>query len=282
MKRIFLSKLIGAVAFGMALGSHAQMQAPSLTESAKMTPLQRAKTGKALWEEKCRTVAGEKIYRKVENVEGLLLMKVRPQASQRQWADPNWPGAAFALEARADEYINTFLGCEVAAGEPTGKPGVLSSKNRGFVTTGCGGDAISLSTAPGYRWVEVIDSKDGKRYRYLLVEKPRPTSKIGWIDIVLDKTPSPSPTSPRYGVTFDDHVIPDERYLGLASSTVKVIDLETKEVLGEMLRYAWSVPASSANPNPWLTAYKCPGHAVGASAATRKFVDQILIPTKDK
>ncbi|MBK6638440.1 MAG: hypothetical protein IPG34_12730 [Rhodocyclaceae bacterium] len=57
---------------------------------------------------------------------------------------------------------------------------------------------------------------------------------------MLDKTPAPNP-APRYGVTFEDHVIPAERALGLASSTVKVIDLKTGEVLGEMLRYAWGV-----------------------------------------
>jgi hypothetical protein len=125
----------------------------------------------------------------------------------------------------------------------------------------------------------VIDEKDGTRWRYVLVQKPRPTSKIGWIDTVLDKTPAPDP-APRYGVTYEDHVIPEERALGVASSTVKVIDLKTKDVLGEMTRYAWSVPASLANPSPWLTAFRCPDHSVGTSAATRKFVDQILIPMK--
>jgi hypothetical protein len=76
-------------------------------------------------------------------------------------------------------------------------------------------------------------------------------------------------------------VIPEERRLGLASSTVKVLDLKTGEVLGEMLRYAWSPGAPSpANPTPWLTAYRCPDHARGTNAATRKFVDQILIPKK--
>ena len=69
----------------------------------------------------------------------------------------------------------------------------------------------------------------------------------------------------------------------MASSTVKVIDLQSKEVLGEMTRYAWSPGAPSrVNPSPWLTAYRCPGHARGADAMTRKFVDQILIPAKEK
>ena len=118
---------------------------------------------------------------------------------------------------------------------------------------------------PGYRWVEVIDAKDGQRYRITGSQKAvgrKDTTALGvkmelekdpnydlniyrWmLDKVLSTTPPP-----RYGVTFEDHVIPEERYLGLASSTVKVIDLETKEVLGEMLRYAWS-PGAPSRVNP--------------------------------
>jgi hypothetical protein len=153
---------------------------------------------------------------------------------------------------------------------------------------------------PGYRWVEVVDQRDGQRYRYtgstkivgrkdttargvqIAMEKD-PNYDLNIYRWSLDKAPSPSPTPPRYGVTYEDHVIPEERYLGVASSTVKVLDLQTKEVLGEMIRYAWSPGAPSrVNPSPWLTAYKCPGHPVGADAATRKFVDQILIPAKEK
>nr|WP_298167688.1 hypothetical protein [uncultured Pseudomonas sp.] len=247
------------------------------SDPAVMTPLQRAEAGKALWEEKCRTVAGEKIYKTVPDVEGIVLLKVRPEASQRQWADPMWPGAAFALEARADEYITTFLGYEYATGSK-GIPNEITKERRGYIATD---RRFGLMEHPGYRYVDVIDEKDERRYRYVLIQKPRPTSKIGWVDTVLEKSPAPK-LSPRYGVTFEDHVIPEDRALGVASSTVKVVDLKTGEVLGEMLRYAWSTPASRVNPNPWLTAYKCPGHAVGSGSATRKFVDQVLIPRKEQ
>lgn len=36
------------------------------------------------------------------------------------------------------------------------------------------------------------------------------------IRLNLDKAPSPSKATPRYGVTFEDHVIPEERALWLA------------------------------------------------------------------
>jgi hypothetical protein len=152
---------------------------------------------------------------------------------------------------------------------------------------------------PGYRWVEVIDAKDGLRYSYtssrkvvgqmdatafnvrLQLERD-PNYDLNIYEWSLDKIPSPSQMPPRYGVTFEDHVISEERYLGVASSTVKVIDLHTNEVLGEMIRYAWSPGAPSrVNPSPWLTAYRCPDHARDTGSATRKFVDQVLIPAKE-
>ncbi len=267
-----------AVALAM-IATASCAQAPQTGEreatQARMTD------GKALFEERCRTVAGERIYRKVENVEGLLLMKVRPQAGEAQWKSRDWPGAAFALEATANSYIETFLGFEHAS-NPAGRNDPVTPTNRGYINTDRRPGGL-----PGYRWVEVIDETDGKRYRYSgRWEEPWQKDKNwlkGYIKFYLDKSPSPSPTPPRFGVTFEDHVIPEERYLGLASSTVKVIDLQTNETLGEMLRYAWSPGAPSrVNPTPWLTAYKCPGHAVGAGAATRKFVDQILIPPKEQ
>jgi hypothetical protein len=202
-------------------------------------------------------------------------MKVRPQRGGRQLADRMWPGAAFAREAAGNEYIDTFLAYEYAL-NPAGKNDPVTPSHRGYINTDRRPGGL-----PGYRWVEVIDDKDGQRYRYTIVYKPRPTSTIGYIDGILDKTLSTSPP-PRYGVTYEDHVIPEERYLGIASSTIKVLDLKTNEVLGEMTRYAWSPGApSKVNPSPWLTAYRCPDQA-STGADTRKFADQILIPAKEK
>lgn len=225
----------------------------------------------AYFEEKCRTVAGEKIYRKVENVEGLLLMKVRPARGEVELRDRMWPGAAFGLEATADGYITSFLGYEHSS-----NPVAVSPSNRGYINTD-----RRPGDLPGYRWVETIDEKDGIRYRYTgRYDEPWKTDSsysTSYVRFNLDKTPATGP-SPRYGVTFEDHVIPEERAMWISSSTVKVIDLETKDVLGELTRYAMS----RGGVSPWLAAYKCPGHTVGASEATRKFVDQVLIPAKEK
>lgn len=261
------------LAVTMGCGPGSQSSEAGKVDGNRQTNI--AQKAQALYEEKCRTVAGEKIYRTVPDVEGIVLLKVRPQAGPREQADLMWPGAAFALEATGDEFISTFLGYEQSSRQVPVTPEYRGYINSRFVPD-------NPSNLPGYRYVDVVDEKSGKRYRYALAKKPRPTSQIGWVDVVLDKALAPDP-APRYGVTFEDHVIPEERAMGLASSTVKVIDLQTNEVLGEMLRYArGAIKASSANPTPWLSAYKCPGHPVGAEAATRKFADQILIPAKEK
>lgn len=283
--KALISLLLGALFATHTPADEAQREATKL----------RMTEGKALFEEKCKTIAGEKIYKTVPDVEGLLLLKVRPKHGEREQSDWMWPGAAFAIEAYGDSYITSFLGYEYgyeAAPASFGKGVAANPKYRGYINTDRRPDGL-----PGYRWVEVLNEKDGKRYRYTGSEKVvgrqdinakgvqmalerNPNHDLNIYRWSLDKVPAPG-ASPRYGVTFEDHVIPEERRLGLASSTVKVLDLKTGEVLGEMLRYAWSPGAPSpANPTPWLTAYKCPGHSVGASAATRKFVDQILLPKK--
>lgn len=267
---------------GIFLLALSACQTTQADPNAGQAAVNHALAGKAVWEEKCRTVAGEKIYRKVENVEGLLLMKVRPEAGGREWSDRMWPGAAFARESRADEFITTFLGYEEGGSTLNGTPTPVTPTYRGSINVNRNPGGL-----PGYRWVEVIDVKDGQRYRYTgRYDEPWKREPDRYCNtctfFVLDKTPSTHP-APRYGVTYEDHVIPEDRYLGIASSTIKVIDLQTQEVLGEMTRYAWSPGAPSRdNPSPWLTAYRCPDHARGTNAASRKFVDQVLIPAKEK
>lgn len=238
--------------------------------------LEMAKAGEAYFEEKCKTIAGEKIYRSVPNIEGIMLMKVRPSRGERQLEDPMWPGAAFAAEVSADSYIESFLGYERAAGKPDGKPSAIASNNRGYIASdGRSGDK------PGYRYADVIDAKDGREYRYSQVYREVDSirghdfAKVKIMKYVLEKKIADIPL-PRYGVTYEDHVISTERAIGVASSTVKIIDLNTNEVLGEMIRYAYR--PRGLKLTEWLTSRVCPNHPVGFSSATRKFVDQVLIP----
>jgi hypothetical protein len=267
-----LALWIGAFALTLAAtGCQSVANTPQNPEVVAM-----AKAGKAYFEEKCKTVAGEKIYRTVADVEGVLLMKVRPARSETELQDPKWAGAAFAIEAYGDGYIKTFLGYEHAAGRPDGTPGQVTPDKRGYITPDKRPGGL-----PGYHYVDVIDSKDGQRYRVIGTYKEITHTrshdfvKVKTLDYVLEKTLATAP-APHYGVTYEDHVIPAERAIGVASSTVKVVDLSTNEVLGEMIRYVYR--PRGLRLTEWLTADKCPGHAWGSDAASRKFVDQVLKP----
>lgn len=246
--------------------------------------LAKIEEAKAYYKDKCEKVAGIKIYKTVPDVEGLLLMKIRPDRSDRQLADPMWPGAAFGGEVTGNGFITSFLGDEYRGSD---KDGVMS-RTRGYIGTTKNPDGL-----PGYRWIEAIDPKDGQRYRYTLQFKE--VTHISSITIggngkpftvkenVLDKTPSPSKTPPLYAVTFEDHVIPEERAMWVASSTVKVLDLKTDEVLGELTRYAISYIHLPRHSMPWLNHSICPNqNMTGDTYSTRQFVDQILIPKKGK
>ncbi|MBK8743415.1 hypothetical protein [Propionivibrio sp.] len=276
MKRILLRNLLGLiVAAFWTLPLHAY------DPNNRSEYLAKIKQAEAFYKEKCEKVAGIKIYKTVPDVEGLLLMKIRPERTDRELADPMWPGAAFGEEYYGDSYLRSFLGYEYPATGP------IDPQHRGHIHTDKRPGGL-----PGYRWVEVIDPKDGQRYRYKLEYKE--VTHISSIMIggngkpftvkenTLDRTPSPLRASPRYAVTFEDHVIPEERALWVASSTVKVLDLKTNEVLGEMTRYAISYIHSPHYSMPWLNHSICPYLPGGSGTTTRQFTDQILIPKREK
>ena len=225
----------------------------------------------------CRTRAGYKINRVVTEVEGIRLLKVRHRIQ-----DGNMfaPGAAFGLEAKEDGYISNFL---------TNRYPSTVADNSYDVNPSIHADGM-----PGFRYVDVLDDKDGKYYRYTGSEKAvgkkdttavnvklalsrDPDYDLNIYEWTLDRVPSPEPLA-RYAVTFEDSVIPEERAKGFASSKVMVLDMQTNEVLAEMVRYVWgpSQP-TSYTPNPWLTTDKCPGVAEGSDSATRQFVDRVLV-----
>lgn len=245
--------------------------------------LAKLSEAKAYYKDKCEKVAGIKIYKTVPDVEGLLLMKIRPMRGNRELADPNWPGAAFGKEAYGDDYITSFLGNETR----DIKDGLMSS-DRGYIGIKYPRNPDSLS---GYRWVETVDPADDQRYRYSL-EYKEVTRTSGRLiggdgkpftlkENVLERKLAPK-TLPRYGVTFEDHVTPEERALWVASSTVKVLNLKTSEVLGEMTVYAISYIHVPRYSMPWLNHYTCGAPKGTSGQDTRHFVDQVLIPGKGK
>jgi hypothetical protein len=240
-------------------------------------PSERQAKAMAMWQERCKT-AGEKIYRTVEGVEGIYLMKLRPEGTnfgdQFKLDDP------YGRDLDGDGYIETFVRDSFAKmRSPNPRPG--------------------WPPRLGYHYVEAQDPKDGQRYRYTgRIEQPWLTNKNYSEDyrrFVVDKKRATSP-APRYGVTYDDISTREEREYWIAGSVLKVIDLQTNEVIAERIGYMmdWAQGSQAGGRSPWLFAadnacpdfHRFPNPVVqtkGASSQswqTLDFVEKILKPTK--
>ena len=272
------------------------LAACATTGGAQNTPTRedgRARLAKAegMFAERCKK-SGEFIYRTADNVEGVFLMKIRPNdinyGDQYKLDDP------YGRDLGGDGYILNFL--------------------RGFETR----QAQFAPGSPsrfGYHYVEALDPKDGKRYRYTgsrkavgkqdattpntKVELQRnPNYDLNIYAFVLDKVPAPGAT-PRYGVTYDDISTREERDYWIAGSSLKVIDLQTNEVMAERIGYMVDRGQGDrgGGRSPWLFAadHACPTFqrnpnlpiqpGRGASAQlhqTEDFVELILKPILGK
>jgi hypothetical protein len=160
----------------------------------------------------------------------------------------------------------------------------------------------------GYRYVDAIDPKDGQRYRYTggvkvvgqadinaegvqMALKRDPNTDLNIYRFVLDRVLAPGP-APRYGVTYDDISTREERDYWIAGSSLKVIDLETNEVMAERIGYMMDRGQGndSGGRSPWLFARrdacpafpKAPGGHPFVMYQTRDFVEKVLKPLQER
>lgn len=260
----------------------------SATAQKQQELSERQKTAMAMFKERCKK-AGEKIYRTVENVEGVYLMKLRP--SEINYDDQFKLDDPYGRDLGGVGYIQTFLrGGFRGKDMPEGGPPRL-----------------------GYLYVEAEDS-DGRRYRYTggvkAVRKKDPTAPgvqfelkrnpnydLNIYEFVIDKKPAPG-APPRYGVTYDDISTREEREHWIAGSSLKVIDLHSNEVIAERVGYMvdWAQGSKAGGRSPWLFAadnacpsflrnFKVIGPRAGPAFPSQKyqtldFVEKILKPSK--
>ncbi|WP_208934315.1 hypothetical protein [Paracidovorax avenae] len=277
--------LAGCVGSGGPQATTAADGAP--VSKAQQQPLkERQRIAGEMFRERCKK-AGEFIHRTVEDVEGVFLMKLRPDKinfdNQYLLDDP------YGRDVTGDGYIHVFL-----------KDYYESWKKTTARPQSSGG-------LRGYDYVEAIDSKDGVRYRYTGLVKvigrkdtsaPNvqinmrrdPNYDLNIYDFFLKKAPSES-SRPRYGVTYDDISTREDRDYWIAGSSLKVIDLETNEVIAERIGYMvdWAQGSAIGGRSPWLMAADnaCPefapqrGSTVQATQ-TLRFVNKSLKPAEEK
>lgn len=270
-----------AAALLTAVALTACAQTPPSNEDTKA----RLAKAEAMFAERCKT-AGIFIHRTAENVEGIFLMRLRPSGinygDQYRMDDP------YGRDLDGEGYIVSFARGSYDAMRPKQtKPGWPERR--------------------GYRYVEALDAKDGMRYRYTgsIKEVTHTTSILmggdgkttfKTKDFVLDKVPAPD-QMPRYGVTYDDISTREEREHWIAGSSLKVIDLQTNEVMAERIGYMMDRGQgnTSGGRSPWLLAARnaCPDFhrfpnpvvVVPSSAAqlrqTQDFVEKVLKPIQE-
>ena len=232
----------------------------------------RLQTAEAMFQDRCKK-AGVTIHRTAENVEGVFLMKLRPDrinfGEQFAMDDP------YGRDLRGEGYLLTFL------------RGSYQAQTKG----------TPLPGAPprlGYLYVEAVDPKDGKRYRYTgRIEEPWQFDKSylkGYKRFVMERIDAPGP-APRYGITYDDISTREEREYWIAGSSLRVIDLKTQEVMAERIGYMMDRAQGSGagGRSPWLFAadHACPSFAPrhGSTAQpyqTLDFAESVLKPKLEK
>ena len=171
---------------------------------------------KAVFDEQCKK-AGEKIYRTVDNVDGIMLLKIR-QRTIEDLNNPMFENAAIAgIESSKGTYIGSFL------------------HNR----------AISKGRR-GYLFVDVL-KEDGSISRYLDYK--------GHDDIDEERDgviKNPSDLA-RYAVTYENNVDPELRKYWVAGITIKIIDRQTDELLAEKTIFSFEpgLGSKAIGRMPW-------------------------------
>ena len=228
-----------------AVGRVEKMQERREAEAEEAAWHKRYDPAKARFDQLCQN-AGEKIYRTADNVDGILLLKVRGDDEKYQDSfynprkDQMWEDAAVESEFDREAYIEEFF-------------------------------LWATSGLPRYAYIDVIQ-KDGSIIRYSTRREDR-----NW---VMDQQPNPHPRA-RYAITYENDISWENRKHWIAGTTIKVIDTKTNELMAEKTMYAF-VPELGyskfeQNPNPWGRGMRCPDEN-SYEQKTVIFVSKVLIP----
>ena len=225
-----------------------------------------------LFAERCKT-AGEKIFRTVDNVDGVVWMKWREATSNADNYADQWKlNDPYGNDCGAEACIAALL--RVSEGQDRNPEG-------------------AKRYAAGYRFVETVDPRDGRRYRYSAalkldlesVQRERETGTppaAYQFRFRMDRTLIQA-FSTRYGITWDDISTRQDRERWIAGGSLKVIDLQTKEVLAERVGYMMDRGQGSEEGfrSPWALAQRtaCPAFEP-LIPRTRSFVLSVLKPSQ--
>ncbi|WP_295636737.1 hypothetical protein [uncultured Methylibium sp.] len=242
----------------------------------------RWKEAMALFEQRCKS-AGERITRTVENVEGVVWMK---------WREP---GPNLDDQFKLDDPY----------GQDCWGEGCLIELVR--VTRGVQFSPEGAKQHQGaYAFVETIDPKDGRWYRYFGAMKLPPSWTAEGVAklkreegkdppsfsyrVSFEREPIDKPTA-RYGITWDDISTREDREHWIAGGSLKAIDLSNNEVIAERRGYmvdrGQGAGRQGSFRSPWGFAAEvaCPPKLDAGGKRTQvgftaRFANKVLQPIK--
>jgi len=227
----------------------------------------------SIFRERCNA-AEEKIYQTVDNVEGILFLKMRSDSSNRQKAtkDRHWPDAALP-----DDLVegNSYMGS------------LVSDKNSTFESSR---RAFFLNAKPATSNIEIP-----RLYDYVDVYKKTSIMRFSYADAPFYSVRRDNdPVNPaRYAVSYRNIVNPTDREHWISGLTVSIIDTKENAVIAEKTWYTFNYQKIIDSIHPSNVNYKLRGsvrdsvlscsssknaNAEYLYGATRVFITSVLKP----
>lgn len=262
------SAVVVLAAFFYPLATHVQTRQQQHDEAQA-----RLDKAMALFEERCKT-AGEKITRTVDNVEGVVWMKWRPQYPDR------------------GQFVPDNLYDEECSGEECIKPLLRITSGHAL------NPDVASAYRTGYDFVEAIDPRDGKLYRYFAhiatVKQRTPDQIKQYKKNSQGVDPGPNvygfalvresieAYSAKYGIAWADISTREDRERWIAGGSLKAVDMQTGEVIAERIGYLMDTGQGSTGGfrDPWGWAWSYGPRCPHPYEKTWDFARRVIKPMK--
>jgi|GEM_PF-674766 len=242
--------------------------AQKIVTTQKSEYMAKYEPAKAIFDKLCKEQSAPIIKRTVADVEGVLLLKVRPAVGSTTYENsPTWPEAALpgfgrlgegAFEGYPESFLMDWNWRERSLGDP---PKIWRTWERHWSVGGqqyqfAVGKSRGFKTASmGFRYVDVASSDGASRAR--ITAKNAPAKHKHPFPGVVFESQATSKPAPRYAVTFDDNLDPALRKHWIAGTVVRIVDMVTDEELAS--QSFWKLDAAFGalgQSTPWITGAK--------------------------
>ena len=230
---------------------------------------------KAVFDERCKD-AGYKIYKTVEDVEGVTLLKVWPDRdlSKGDLDDQMWEYAGLPRMFSGQVYIEGFLYWRIwDLRNSEYKNHGNGALNQADLSKYKNEDAGRYINVNSYQYVDVLENGEYQRYQYLNLFDLSPDNSL-----TNKQINKPS----RYTIDFENPVIPEDRKWWIATTKATIKDSQTNELLAEANWYTMHGGQGIkkySTTGIWDRAISCPG-VTGQYNPIQNFTLSVLKPKK--